>query len=155
MASGAVKRRGQRGFTLLELLITLSVTTIGLVGLLSLHLSVARGNDGASRSAEAQQFCASQLETLRALSYTDMMREITGSPSGSPPATAAPFTVTGRAGMTFLVTSSVAAVSGSPSLVKVRVVTQWAEDGATLGSSGGQLDHAVALEIIRTVEEAL
>jgi prepilin-type N-terminal cleavage/methylation domain-containing protein len=155
MASGAVNRRGQRGFTLLELLITLSVTTIGLVGLLSLHLSVARGNDGASRSAEAQQICASQLEALRALSYSEMMQLLAGSPSASPPASAGPALLPGRAGMTFSVTSSVAAVPGSPSLVKVRVVTQWAEDGATLGSSAGQLDHAVALEILRTVEEAL
>ena len=54
-------RRGQRGFTLLELLITLSVTTIGLVGLLSLHLSVSRGNDGASRSAEARAWSTSEV----------------------------------------------------------------------------------------------
>ena len=64
MRTGATK--GQRGFTLLELLITLSVTTIGLIGLLSLHLSVTRGNDGASRSAEAQQIGAGILEGLRA-----------------------------------------------------------------------------------------
>src|SRR4029077_10818470 len=51
----AVRRRGgPRGFTLIELLITLSVTTIGLIGLLSLHLSVTRGNDGGGRSAGAQ-----------------------------------------------------------------------------------------------------
>ena len=61
----AWRRRGQRGFTLIELLITLSVTTIGLIGLLSLHLSIARGNDGASRSAEAEQITATNLESLR------------------------------------------------------------------------------------------
>ena len=60
MASGR-RARSQRGFTLLELLITLTVTTIGLIGLLSLHLSVARGNDGASRSAEAQQLGTSEV----------------------------------------------------------------------------------------------
>jgi prepilin-type N-terminal cleavage/methylation domain-containing protein len=75
-----MRRAGrQRGFTLLELLITLSVTTIGLIGLLSLHLSVTRGNDGASRSADGQQIGVSEIETLRALSLPNMMTALTGS----------------------------------------------------------------------------
>jgi prepilin-type N-terminal cleavage/methylation domain-containing protein len=158
MASGAVTtaaattRRGQRGFTLLELLITLSVTTIGLVGLLSLHLSVARGNDGASRSAEAQQICASQIEALRAQAAPVMMKTLTGDNTTLPPVTAPAITVEGRGGMTFTVTRSVDLVGA---LWRIRVVTQWTEDGGTLGANGGQLDHAVALEVIRTYEEVL
>jgi prepilin-type N-terminal cleavage/methylation domain-containing protein len=150
------KRGGQRGFTLLELLITLSVTTIGLIGLLSLHLSVARGNDGASRSAEAQQIGAGVLEGLRAQSATSMMNTLTGSSTTQPPVTAPVITFTGRAGMTFTVQRSVTALTGTSSnLWKIRVVTSWTEDGGTLGSNGGQLDHSLALEVIRTVEEAL
>ena len=150
------RTRGQRGFTLLELLITLSVTTIGLIGLLSLHLSVARGNDGASRSAEAQQIGAGILEGLRSQSATGMMATLSGSSATLPPFTAPVFTVTGRAGMTFTVARSVTALTGASSnLWRVRVVTSWAEDGATLGANGGQLDHSLALEVIRTVEEAL
>ena len=150
------RRRGQRGFTLLELLITLSVTTIGLIGLLSLHLSVTRGNDGASRSAEAQQIGASILEGLRSQSATGMMAALTGSSATLPPVTAPLITVAGRAGMTFTVARSVTALAGASSnLWRIRVVTSWAEDGATLGSNGGQLDHSLALEVIRTVEEAL
>jgi hypothetical protein len=65
-------------------------------------------------------------------------------------------TVTGRAGMTFTVARSVTALTGASSnLWKVRVVTSWAEDGGTFGSNGGTLDHSLALEVIRTVEEAL
>src|SRR5512140_2662414 len=76
--------RGQRGFTLLELLITLSVTTIGLVGLLSLHLSVTRGNDGASRAAEAQQIGAATLESMRAQRLDALMTLLTGAPDVVP-----------------------------------------------------------------------
>ena len=149
-------QRGQRGFTLLELLITLSVTTIGLIGLLSLHLSVTRGNDGASRSAEAQQIGAGILEGLRSQSATGMMTTLTGISTSLPPQTAPVFTVTGRAGMTFTVAREVTALTGASSnLWKVRVVTSWAEDGGTFGSNGGLLDHSLALEVIRTVEEAL
>ena len=139
--------RRQRGFTLIELLITLSVTTIGLIGLLSLHLSIARGNDGASRSAEAEQITATALETLRSMDIITMNNAINGTPT---------FIATGRNGLSYTVTrSSTVLTAASTSLVKVRVVTSWTEDGAVTGTNGGQLDHAIALEVIRTMEEKL
>ena len=46
-------RKRQAGFTLLEMLITLAVTTIGLTGLLSLHVVTVKGNAASSRAAEA------------------------------------------------------------------------------------------------------
>jgi prepilin-type N-terminal cleavage/methylation domain-containing protein len=147
--------RSQRGFTLLELLITLSVTTIGLIGLLSLHLSIARGNDGASRSAEAQQVGATELEALRAMRPTDMMAALTGNPFATPPVVAAPKTAAGRAGMTYRVSRFVDQVGGSGSLWRIRVETSWTDDGAAAGANGGQLDHMLPLEVIRTKEEAL
>jgi prepilin-type N-terminal cleavage/methylation domain-containing protein len=163
MASGAVteaprwaRSRGPRGFTLLELLITLSVTTIGLIGLLALHLSIARGNDGASRSAEAQQITSTVLESLRGQRLDQMMKTLTGNPTASPPVTAPAFTVPGRGGVTYSVTRSVVVLtSASTGLWRIRVDTAWAEDGAALGSNGGQFDHHIALEVIRTVQEAL
>ena len=143
----AVRRRGPRGFTLIELLITLSVTTIGLIGLLSLHLSIARGNDGASRSAEAEQITATNLETLRSMDITTMLNAITAQPT---------LTAAGRNGLTYSVArSSTVLTAASTSLVRVRVVTSWTEDGAAAGANGGQLDHAIALEVIRTMEEKL
>lgn len=149
--------RDQRGFTLLELLITLSVTTIGLIGLLSLHLSVARGNDGASRSAEAEQIGASILESLRAQRVKDMMQALTGNPNAVPPVAAPLITVQGRGGMTYRVSRFVTDLnSASPFLWRIRVETAWTEDGATGSPSGsGQLDHMIPLEIVRTTEESL
>jgi len=148
--------RAQRGFTLLELLITLSVTTIGLVGLLALHQSVVRGNDGASRSAEAQQFGTNQIEALRALGFDKVLVALTGSTTFPPPPNAQSQVALGRGGVPYTVTTTVAALPGTPAnLVRVRVVTSWAEDGGTLGANGGQLDHSLALEIILTKEEAL
>lgn len=148
--------RGQRGFTLLELLITLSVTTIGLVGLLALHLSVVRGNDGASRSAEAQQIGATTLESLRAQRLDAMMLALTGNTDVVLPTAPKVTTVVGRGGRPYKVTTTVDVPPGlSTSLVRIRVVTSWTEDGATPGASNGQFDHALALEVIRTREEAL
>jgi prepilin-type N-terminal cleavage/methylation domain-containing protein len=154
MANGR-RARSQRGFTLLELLITLSVTTIGLIGLLSLHLSVVRGNDGASRSAEAQQLGVSRLEALRGMRLTDMMTALTGKPDVVLPTVPVSTPVKGRGGMTFTVTSSAEVTKASNSLIRVRVVTTWAEEGGTFGANGGSLDHSLAFEVIRTVEESL
>jgi prepilin-type N-terminal cleavage/methylation domain-containing protein len=144
-----------RGFTLLELLITLSVTTIGLIGLLSLHLSIARGNDGASRSAEAQQIGATELETLRSLNSGALMVALGAASTASPPVIAPVKIVAGRPGMTYRVIRSVVALPGTTSLWRIRVETAWTDDGAAQGANGGQLDHMLPLEVVRTLEEAL
>jgi prepilin-type N-terminal cleavage/methylation domain-containing protein len=149
-------RRAQRGFTLLELLITLSVTTIGLIGLLALHLSITRGNDGAGRAAEAEQIAVTALESLRAQSPATMMQTLTGNRNAVPPVAAAPYIVLGRNGLPYSVTRSVAAPNAaSPSLWLIRVVTSWGEDGAAVGVLGDPLHHQIALEVIRAIEEQL
>ncbi len=141
------RRAGQRGFTLLELLITLSVTTIGLIGLLALHVSIARGNDGASRAAEAEQITVTELESLRALSATNMTAQITSTPTR---------TVLGRNNLPYSVARSYTVLTqASPSLLLVRVQTTWGEEGAAIGSAGAPLNHSLALEVIRTLEEQL
>lgn len=148
--------RGRRGFTLLELLITLSVTTIGLIGLLALHLSIARGNDGASRAAEAEQITTAALEDLRAQSPRSMMKTLTGNSLSLPPATAAAITVKGRNGLPYNVIRSVTALTAtSSSLWLIRVSTSWGEQGAAIGAPGDPLTHTIALEVIRTIEEQL
>jgi prepilin-type N-terminal cleavage/methylation domain-containing protein len=151
---------GRRGFTLLELLITLSVTTIGLVGLVSLHVSVVRGNDGASRAAEAQQITVNRLESLRAQRLGDLIQTFTGSLPPPPPAPLPPLPtpkrtwgVPGRGNMPYTVTAWVDSLpSVSPSLLKIRVETSWTEDGGTFGKNP-TLDHKLALEVIRTQED--
>jgi prepilin-type N-terminal cleavage/methylation domain-containing protein len=149
------RARGQRGFTLLELLITLSVTTIGLVGLLSLHLSIVRGNDGASRSAEAQQLAVNEIESLRSLSSTVMIATLTTNSTVVPPILLQVRSVVGRGGMTFTLTTTVRPrPDPSVSLFKIRTVVSWTEIGGVAGANGGQLDHAIALELVRTQQEA-
>jgi prepilin-type N-terminal cleavage/methylation domain-containing protein len=160
MASRAVtarraQRRGERGFTLIELLITLSVTTIGLIGLLSLHLSIVRGNDGASRAAEAQQITVARMESLRAQRLDDMMATLTNNPNAVPPTAPKTWSATGRNLQPYSVTATVTSLAGaSSSLMLIRVVTTWTEDGGTFGVNP-TLDHSLALEVIRTTEEKL
>ena len=160
---GRVGREG--GFTLLELLMTLGVTTVGLVGLLSLHLSIARSNDGASRAAEAAQIGNAVLESLRAARTPDMMAMLTGNPNDPPPIDL-PFcrrnagtieaTATGRNGMTYRCRVVVVELTPSSMILwRIRVEIGWTEDGAAQGAQGGALDHLIAVEVLRTKEEAL
>jgi prepilin-type N-terminal cleavage/methylation domain-containing protein len=148
-------RRAQRGFTLLELLMTLTVTTIGLAGLMSLHLSIARGNDGASRFAEATQFANATLEQLRAKTIVNMLAGLPGSPTAPPVDVTLP-TVAGRAGMTYTRRVVITQLnSASTSLWRIRVEVGWIDDGADMATGAAELKHLVAAELIRTVEEQL
>jgi prepilin-type N-terminal cleavage/methylation domain-containing protein len=146
----------ERGFTLLELLLTLSVTTIGLIGLMALHLSIARGNDMSNRTAEASSIANGLLEQLRAARASDMVFQITGNASDTPPIDQDMGPVTGRANMPFgrrvLVTSL---PNASTNLWLVRVEIGWTEDGAAQSANRGALDHTIAVEVVRTVEDEL
>ncbi|HMG55294.1 MAG TPA: hypothetical protein VK601_17475, partial [Kofleriaceae bacterium] len=65
-------------------------------------------------------------------------------------------TVTGRNNLPYTVDRSFTVLTAtSSSLIRVRVVTRWAEDGAATGSAADPLTHALALEVIRTMEERL
>ena len=149
------RRTRQRGFTLLELLITLSVTTIGLIGLLALHLSVARGNDSAGRSNEATAIGNRTIEELRSLRLVDMMTVLG---SAAPPIdTTVLGTVSGRNSVTYGRRVKVIAVTAG--LYRIRVEITWTDDtaatGATVQGQAGLLDHTFATEIMRNTLESL
>lgn len=143
----------QRGFTLLELLITLAVTVIGLTGLLSLYVVTAKGNAASSRSGEGVAIAESTLEELRDLTLAQMYARFA---VPSLPIDASLDTVAGRAGVTFnrrVVVEEMTAVSTN--LVKLRVEVTWTDAGAAPGVEGGIHDHRVSFELIRTASEQL
>jgi Tfp pilus assembly protein PilV len=151
-----VRVRGQRGFTLFELLLTLGVTTLGLVGLLALHVSLARANDGASRGIEASEVGRATLEGLRAQTTPDMMNTLVGSPLAVPPVDVTLANVVGRANMAYRRRVVIVALPGAATAVwRIRVEVGWTEEGAVQGSDGGRHDHLIAVELLRTREDAL
>ncbi len=143
----------RRGFTLLEMLVTLVITTVGLTGLLSLHVVLTKGNELSARSGEAVAIAQRTLEEYRNRKALALLTEFS---VVDLPIDATLDTVAGRAGTTFarrLIVQQLTTASNS--LIRLRVVVSWTDDGATAGAQGGILDHQVALEINRTVEEDL
>jgi prepilin-type N-terminal cleavage/methylation domain-containing protein len=149
------RRRGrrERGFTLLELLVTMAVTVIGLLGLMAMYVATAKGNEATARSSQAVTIAQDTLEELRSWSLDAM---VTRFGQTDLPIDASLDTVSGRDGTTYsrrVTVDEVAAVSRD--LVKLRVEVTWTDDNAAAGSDDGAHDHKVGLEIVRSAIEGL
>ena len=147
----------QGGFTLLELLITTTITVIGFAGLLGLHLATVGGNAQSSRAAEAVAICERTMEQLRSDTVAGAVQDLTGSATTPLPLTNISMsTVAGRNGMTYRRLASVTELDAvSPDLIKIHVEVDWTDDGAVTASDNGVHDHQVQLELIRTRQEGL
>ena len=136
----------------MELLITLTITVIGMAGLLSLHFATLKGNQGASRFGEATAIAQESIEELRQMSIPQIETAF-----GVLPITNAVMdTVAGRAGMTYSVfMSAVELTVASPDLVRLRIDVSWTDDGAVPGADNGIYDHTISLEVVITRQDAL
>jgi prepilin-type N-terminal cleavage/methylation domain-containing protein len=147
MASAPVKQ--QRGFTLLELMITLVVTMFGLMGVMAVHLTMTSGSANAGRNSEAIAVGTQMLESLRAERPTDMMQTLTGTSTSLPPVDLTNYTTkTGRNGVSYTIDVHVAPLGVSGNLWRIRVEVKWTEDSSTAS-------HTLPFEVIRTAQEAL
>lgn len=141
------RRHAQRGFTMIELMVTLVVTTFGLMGLLAMNQTFSRGSTSAYQSQEAVTIGQRVVEDLRAKRTADFVTALTGSTAASPPFARDAYTsLAGRNGLTYTVDVAVASVS--PTLWRMRVVVHWTDDGTGAAKQ-------LALELLRASTEAL
>jgi type IV pilus modification protein PilV len=63
------KGHNEKGFTLLEVIVAISVLTIGLLAVASMQVSAIRGNASAYGMTEATSWATDQLEKLMVLPY--------------------------------------------------------------------------------------
>jgi prepilin-type N-terminal cleavage/methylation domain-containing protein len=145
-------RKGERGFTLLELLVTMAVTVIGLLGLMAMYVATAKGNESTARSSEAVSIAQDTLEELRSTSMTKLVAEFG---QADLPIDANLDTVAGRDGTTYNRHVLVNELAVSRDLVKLRVEVTWSDDNAQAGSDNGAHDHRIGLEIVRSTIEGL
>jgi len=149
-ARAQVRAVGQGGFTLLELMVTLIVTLIGMAGLLQLHTSMARANEASGRQLEASGYAEQALEQLRSLTLAELITEYSALPIDEDYDT-----VSGRNGVDFTRHVSVIEVSPAPnSLIRLRVEVSWTDNGAVEGSADGIYDHTLAVELLRAEQGA-
>ena len=148
------RRRREGGFTMIELLITITVVVIGFGGVLALHLAIIGGNAASARDAEAVAIAARTIEQLRSESVSGMVQDLTGSASTALPVVGAAMpTVVGRSGMTYARKATVEELTAaSPDLIRIHVDVSWTDDGAAANAGH---DHGVSLELVRTRQEGL
>ena len=143
--------RHQRGFTLIEIMVTLAVSLVGLAGLMTLHHVVSQGTGSAARMAEASGIAETALEEVRQLAYTRIETLF-----GAPPIDAELEEAAGKGNRVYgrrLLIEPLDQVSAD--LFRVRVEVTWTDDGAAAGADDGAHDHTFVLETFRTRQEAM
>ncbi len=149
-------RTCERGFTLVELLVALTVTVIGLAGLLSLHVAVLKGNQNASRTGEATTVAQQTLEDLRAMPIGGSPQSIVARYGALPITDVTMDPVDGRAGMVYIRRLWVNELTSvSEDLVMIRIEVHWTDDGADPNGADESVKHKIALELVRTRQEGL
>ncbi len=69
MMVGSGKSNKEKGFTLLEVLIAISIFSIGILGIASMQITAINGNASARMRTEAATWAADRAERLMALPY--------------------------------------------------------------------------------------
>lgn len=153
----------QGGFSLLELLVAMSVTVIGLLGLMSLHKTGIQGNQASARLIEATAVGQQTMEEIRSIPIQSTVpgeRTLLDLPT--PAATSLPIVngallpVVGRGGMEYRrVLNAQELTSVSPDLVRIQITISWTDDGAEPTNPNPRFHHQLSFEVIRTRQETL
>jgi prepilin-type N-terminal cleavage/methylation domain-containing protein len=147
----AATLRGQRGFTVIEVLITLAVTLIGLGGLMTLHHVISEGTATAGRMAEASSVAEAALEDVRRAPFATLEAQL-----GAVPIDVELETAHGRNERVYGRHLTIETIdSVSEDLFRVRIEVTWSDDGAVAGAEDGIHDHTFVLETFRTRQESL
>jgi prepilin-type N-terminal cleavage/methylation domain-containing protein len=149
--AAATAAASERGFTVIEVLVTLAITLVGLAGLMTLHHVVSKGNASAARMAEASAIAETALEDVRQRVFSQLETAF-----GPVPIDAELEAADGTGERVYqrrLIIDPLDAAS--PDLFRVRIEVSWTDDGAAPGSDNGAHDHTFVLETFRTRQDIL
>jgi prepilin-type N-terminal cleavage/methylation domain-containing protein len=126
-----VKRKKQKGFTLVEILIALALSLVGLMGLMALQLLAVRSNANSRNFAEATALAQEKIESLQSTSYVSIAAATESNLGATPGATLTPYT-------------RITTVADNGSYKTISVAVSWSDDyraGKT---------HAVTLYLVKS-----
>ncbi len=149
----------ERGFTITELLVALTVTVIGLAGLLSLHVTTVRGNSSASHASEAIVGAEQVMEDLRQITVPAIETQWGTIATAESTGVRITPSVFGRTGTEYVPVLFTSEVVGQPNLVRLRLRVYWMDGGAAIPSPLANIisssDHSIELQMLRTRVEIL
>ncbi len=79
--------KGGGGFSLVEVLVSLTILSVGLLGLALFQISAIKGNASAMNTTVATQAAQAKLESFRRISWTSVVTDCTAGYGGSTTAT--------------------------------------------------------------------
>ena len=85
---------GEKGFTLLEVIVAISILTFGLLAVASMQMTAIRGNYNASNITEATTVAQDRLENLMGLLYSDPLLDPGNGLSDPAPPSPSGYTIT-------------------------------------------------------------
>ncbi len=150
--------RRQSGFSLIEILVALTVTILGLTGLMSLYTTTVQGNSRATRTVLASTVAQRTMEELRSLPMqtppvpTYEGPTLEGLVGGIPASDVALADVTQG---NMLYKRKVSVTEPLADLLLVRVEVSWTDEGAADTTTDSRLKHRIVLESIRTRQDLL
>jgi type IV pilus assembly protein PilV len=107
----------EHGFTLLELLLTLMILTIGLLGTAGLTTGIIRGNSFSKNITSATAVAQTQLEAIQRAGYTGaVINDVSG-----------PFKSSDTASMSGITFSRATAITTASNMKTITVTVSWSE----------------------------
>jgi prepilin-type N-terminal cleavage/methylation domain-containing protein len=149
--------RRQSGFSLIEILVAMTVTIMGLAGLMSLYTTTAQGNSRAARTVMASTVGQQTMEELRSLPVEPPVATYEGPTLdglvGGIPASNVALADVAQGNMIYK--RKVSVDQPLVDLLRVRVEVSWTDEGAADTTTDTRLKHSIVLESIRTRQDLL
>jgi type IV pilus modification protein PilV len=130
--------RSERGFTMMEILVSLLITIIGLAGVLMMQANAVKGNRQSEQFTYASNLAEQVMEDARSTAMSKLLAGATY-PSQT------------YKGVTYAIALTATEVTVGSNLVRVRAAVTYSEDGDTSTDD----DRTASFEMIRTKTESL
>lgn|GEM_PF-5977621 len=149
--------RTEGGFTLVELLIGMLITLIGLVGLMGLYRSNSRANVDSDRTSQASIIGQRTMEELRGLSVEEIATRAgtAGYPIENNPLAFLPPLPDNTRGVTYTRCLDAEALAIDNDLIRFRVEVRWRDDRRAVDCDVAEPEHMIAYETVRNRTDGL